>query len=263
MPRRRTDSPDHALPGARAVTQIQPVHDADPGCSPDCNPIRWETAADCRHCPIRQQALFAALRGPDFEHILTPIRSALIPAGTALYREDAPAAAVYTVSRGLLKLIKGVDGTGGRIVRLLGPGAAAGLEALSTGLYWHTAMAVRQTELCRIPLEVFHALQRQNVQLADRVVGQWEQQVQSADRWLAELNQGTVAERVQRLLAVLVELEEENGSLIQLPPMTDLASILGTTRESVSRTLAEFKRAKTLRRVAPHTYECHREDLRC
>jgi CRP-like cAMP-binding protein len=43
--------------------------------------------------------------------------------------------------------------------------------------------------------------------------------------------------------------------------MTDLASILGTTRESVSRALAELKRAKALRRVAPHTYACHPEAL--
>jgi CRP-like cAMP-binding protein len=259
MPRRHIDSSEQALPGARAVPQIHPTADADPRCSLDCNQVRWENTADCRHCPIRQQALFAALRGPDFEHILTPIRSAVIPAGTTLYREDAPGAAVYTVSRGLLKLIKGVDGTGGRIVRLLGPGAAAGLESLSTGLYWHSAVAVRQTELCRIPLEVFHELERQNVQLADRVVGQWEQQLRNADRWLAELGQGTVAERVQRLLTVLADMDEDDGSLIQLPPMTDLASILGTTRESVSRALAGLKRTKALRRVAPHTYACDLE----
>lgn len=41
--------------------------------------------------------------------------------------------------------------------------------------------------------------------------------------------------------------------------MTDLASILGTSRESVSRALAELKRAKTLWRVAPHTYACDLE----
>lgn len=263
MSRQQTDRSGSAGSQGRRATRGHPGEDPDPGCGPGCDPIRWETTADCRHCPIRQQALFAALRGPDFEHLFTPIRGAQIPTGTELYREDSPAAAVYTVSRGLLKLIKGAPSAGGRIVRLLGPGAAAGLEALSTGLYWHTAVAVRQTELCRIPLEVFHELQRHSVRLSERVVGQWEEQVRSADRWLAELNQGTVAERVQRLLAVLVELEADDGSLIQLPPMTDLASILGTTRESVSRTLAELKRAKALRRVAPHTYECHPEALPC
>jgi CRP-like cAMP-binding protein len=60
---------------------------------------------------------------------------------------------------------------------------------------------------------------------------------------------------------MLAELEGDEASLIQLPPMTDPASILGTTRESVSRALAELKRAQALRRVAPHTSECHLEAL--
>lgn len=225
--------------------------------------MRWDTAADCRHCPIRHQALFAPLRGPDFAHVLLPIRSAVVPAGTVLYREDAPAAAVYTVSRGLLKLIKRAPGAGDRIVRLLGPGAAAGLESLSTGLYWHTAVAVREAKLCRIPLEVFEELDRHDVELSDRVVNQWEQQVLSADRWLAELTQGPVADRVKRLLAVLVEMTADERELIEMPPMNDLASILGTTRESVSRVVAELKREHVLERVAPNTYECHREGLPC
>ncbi len=229
----------------------------------DCGQVRWERTADCRHCPIRHQAIFAALRGPDFEHLFLPIRGAVVPAGTVLYREDASASAVYTLSHGLLKLIKGVPETSGRIVRLLGRGAAAGLEALSSGLYWHTAVAVRESALCRIPLDVFRELRAHNVPLTDRVVGQWEQQVQHADRWLAELNHGPVADRVKRLLAMLAEMEADEASLIHLPPMADLASILGTTRESVSRTLAELKRTNALRRVAPHTYECGPEALPC
>jgi len=43
--------------------------------------------------------------------------------------------------------------------------------------------------------------------------------------------------------------------------MADVASILGITRESVSRALADLQRAKALRRVAPHTYELRLETL--
>jgi len=32
--------------------------------------------------------------------------------------------------------------------------------------------------------------------------------------------------------------------------------VLGTTRESVSRAVAELKRSGALARVAPHTYDC-------
>lgn len=247
---------------SRTSSSTTPSRSAVVGDGAECSHVRWETVADCRHCAIRHEALFGALRGPDFEHIFLPIRRAVVPAGETIYREDSPAAAVYTLSRGLIKLIKGVNGSG-RIVRLLGPGAAVGLEALSTGLHWHTAVALRKSELCRIPLDVFRELRQHNLSVTDRVVGQWEQQVKSADRWLAELNHGTVAERVRRLLAVLAEMAQDDHSWIELPPMSDMASILGTTRESVSRTVAELKRTNALRRVAPHTYEIDREALPC
>jgi len=89
---------------------------------------RWDTSADCRHCALRQQALFAAPRAPDFEHISPSIRASLVPAGTVpagteIYREDTAAEAVHTIRRGIVKLIKQTPGQEARIiVRLLGRG---------------------------------------------------------------------------------------------------------------------------------------------
>lgn len=226
-----------------------------------CDEQRWATVADCRHCPMRQQALFSALRGPDFEHIYLPIRNAICPPGTLIYREDEPAEAVYTIRSGTLKLSKHTDADGERIVRRLGRGSAAGLEALTHGLYWHTAVALREVELCRIPLAVFDELQRRNIQLSEGVIGQWEQQVGCADRWLTELYTGPLPGRVQRLVRMLAELDAAEGRPLRLPLMEDLAAILGTSRESVSRVVAELKREHTLRHIGPHTYECDLERL--
>jgi CRP-like cAMP-binding protein len=224
--------------------------------SPECSELRWDILADCRHCAVRGQALFSALRGPDFEHIFLPIRSAVCPRDTILYQQDQTADAVYSIRRGMLKLIKNSSTEGDRIVRLLGRGASTGLEALTHGFYWHTAVALRQLEVCRIPLGVFAELQAHNIQLSDRMVGQWERQVVEADRWLTELGSGSLHERVKRLVRVLAEMDAAEGNLLELPPMADLANILGASRESVSRTLAELKRGKALRRVAPRTYDC-------
>jgi CRP-like cAMP-binding protein len=226
-----------------------------------CDEQRWAAVADCRHCAMRQQALFSALRGPDFEHIFLPIRNAICPPGTVIYREDEPAEAVYTVRSGTLKLSKRCEHGDDRIVRILGRGCAAGLEALTHGYYWHTAVAFREVELCRIPLAVFDELQRRNIQLSEGVIGQWERQVGCADRWLAELYDGPLAERVRRLVRMLAELDAAEGHPLRLPLMDDLAAILGASRESVSRVVAELKREKVLKHVAPHTYECDLEAL--
>ncbi len=230
---------------------------------PSCSEIVWEEKADCRHCAIRQQTLFAALRGSDFDQVFLPIKSAIVPAGAVLYAESGPADAIYTVRWGLVKLAKRSPEGTTRIVRLLGPGAAVGLEGLKEGLHWHTATTLQQTGLCRIPFQVIEQLQVQNAQVAERLVLQWEHYVEYADRWITELTAGSVKTRVVRLLKLLVELTFNASAEIELPSVHDLAAILGTSVESVSRATAELKREQVLRRIAPKTYRCNLEALAC
>lgn len=219
----------------------------------DCKLFHWESEAACRHWPIGQQTLFADLSEAQFERVLVTSSRAVVPVDARIYEEEVSASAVYIVGQGLLKLIKSAS-AGPRIVRLLGPCAAAGLEALSGERYRHTAVALRPTELFRIPLDVLQGLQRHHAGFAERVLAQWEQQLESADRWLADLAQGTVPERLQRLVAILADTEEGHSAWVQLPPTTDLASILGSSRESVSRALSGLERTRILRRVAKRTY---------
>ena len=246
----------------RSVAQAYATDPSPPkGQESRCSAIAWDDVADCRHCAVRRLALFAALRGSDFDRVLALIRSAVVPAGTLLYREDDPADAVYTVRRGLVKLVKGSPEGSSRIVRLLGPGAAVGLEALKEGVYWHSAIPIRETGLCRIPFEAFDRLQGHNDQVTDRLLTQWEKYVEYADRWITELSSGAVKTRIYRLMALLVEIAGGDASAIELPSVQDVAAILGVSVESVSRAIADLKRNKVLSRVAPRTYRCDLEGL--
>ncbi len=225
--------------------------------------IAWDDVADCRRCAMREQSLFSALRGSDFEQILVPVKCAIVPAGTTIYREDAAADAVYTVRWGLIKLIKRSPEGTTRIVRLLGTGAAVGLESLKAGVYWHTAAAMQQTGLCRVPFKLVDALQTRNALLEDRLIAQWGQYMSYADRWIVGLSVGPVKTRVQRLIELLLEITDNGAGEIEMPSLEDLGAILGTSQESVSRAMAELKRAKVLTRIAPRTYSCDYGALRC
>jgi CRP-like cAMP-binding protein len=243
------------------------VHDSPPVrgsiLGPSCSDIAWESTVDCRHCAIRQQSLFAALRGTDFDQVFPAIKSAIVPAGTVLYTESDPADAIYTVRWGVVKLAKRSPQGTDRIVRLLGPGAAVGLEGLQEGVHWHTATALQQSGLCRIPFQVIDQLQVHNAQLAERLVLQWEHYVEYADRWITELTAGSVKTRVVRLLNLLVEVTSNTSAEIELPSVHDLAAVLGTSVESVSRATAELKRDEVLTRIAPRTYRCDFGALSC
>ena len=149
--------------------------------------------------------------------------------------ESGAAYAVYTARWGLVKLVKQSPEDSPRIVRLLGPGAAVGLESLKEGIYWHAAVAMRETGLCRIPVKAIDRLQAHNAQVAEQLITQWETYVEYADRWITELSAGPVKVRVCRLIVFLIEITHSASREIELPSVEDLAAILGASVESVSR----------------------------
>ena len=223
---------------------------------PLCTDSSWGGVADCRHCAMRKTSLFSVLRGPDFDKILLPIRNAGLPAKTVIYLENQPADAVFTIRRGLVKLVKQAPDGSPRITRLLGRGAALGLEALTEGIYWHTAVAMREVDLCRIPTAVIIALQEHNLQLVDGIIRQWEHYLDYADRWITELSAGPVKTRVPRLVKLLLDISGEPSGRVVLPSSEEMAAVLATSVESVSRCIAELKRSRVLVRVAARTYHC-------
>ena len=95
---------------------------------PNCINVEWVGRADCAHCGVRHLMLFSTLPESAFEDILYPIDNMKYSRGSTLYKESDNDDGVYSVRRGLIKLLHlAADGTQ-RIVRLLGPGSVIGLE---------------------------------------------------------------------------------------------------------------------------------------
>jgi CRP-like cAMP-binding protein len=216
--------------------------------------IAWHDDVDCRLCEMRQQTLFAALHDTDFDDILLPVHRAIVPSGTPLYQENATADALYTVRWGLVKLFKQISHGEYRIVRLLGRGATIGLEGLEEGVYWHSATTLQESGLCRIPFQVIDRLRIHNGKLMERLTQQWECHLRYADRWITELSTGSIRARLHHLIDLLIEISSNRSHEIEIPPVHDLAAVLGVSSESVSRAMAELKRSGALQRIAPRTY---------
>lgn len=125
-------------------------------------PIRsesaWRGTSDCRNCGIRDMVLFADLNEQDFNLIHAPIDDFVYQAGQILYDESAPALGVFTLRKGMLKLVRTTADGRERVVRVLFPGDVVGLEALATRHYDSQAVALSEVFVCRIPLDVVHQL---------------------------------------------------------------------------------------------------------
>ena len=220
-----------------------------------CTDKEWLGHADCRHCHVRHLMLFSGLPDSAFNATLKPVDHLLFHPGAALFRVGEGEPAIFSIRQGLVKLQHmAPDGTQ-RIVRLLGPGSAIGLELLDGhNGYRHTAIAVNEVDACRIPLATARSLQSQYPQLCSRVLLQLQEQLDLTDKWITVLGTGLARERVANLLLMLVEFSTDPNRDIELLAGEDMAAIVGTSAETVSRITAGLKRRQLLYKVANNLY---------
>jgi CRP-like cAMP-binding protein len=214
-------------------------------------PIRvaWLGEQNCRDCAVRGSALFAGLGEVDFGELHQPIEDIILEPPAILYRVGERGRAVFTLRRGLVKLVKYLPDGNQRIVRLLRQSDTLGLEALLGQPYPHDAIALTRCEICTIPVSLVERLSHEQSRLCQELMTRWQRALAAADRWLAEFSTGTARQRVARLLLWLSETAP--GQPVPLFGREDLGAMLGLTTETVSRTIAELRRTGLIREM-PH-----------
>lgn len=229
--------------------------------SSPCVAFFRERESDCIHCAIRRSALFSGLHTADLDQRLKPIHNGLVRGNTVIYRQGDAASSVFTLRTGVAKLVREIPEGRPRILRLLGRGAAIGLESVDGGTYPHTAIAMRDLDLCRIPRTTLLSLGQQHPRLLMGLVKKWQEHAYWSERWIAALCTGRQSTRVPSLIRVLSEISGDSPSAVRLPRSSDMADILGCSVEALSRRMAKLKRKGLLTRVAPWTYRCEAELL--
>ncbi len=194
----------------------------------------------CRSCPLGDASLFSVLPEVALSEIQKHVETFAIERGESLYSTGGQGEYLYTVRKGMLKLVQYLpDGTQ-RIVRLLRAADLAGIEAMVEDLYQHDAVALENTEVCRYPVHSVRELSRTNERIHHDLMARWQRALKEADAFVTQLSTGTAKQRVARLLIRLTEAEE-NDSCSSFS-REDIGAILGITTETASRVIAEFKR---------------------
>lgn len=223
-----------------------------------CSDVEWIGRAQCEKCHIRRLMLFSDLPEATFDHSLQPIDHLLYPSKSVLYEESTEKKFVYSIRRGLIKLEHvTVDGTN-RIVRLIGPGAALGLELIDEAEnYHHTATALTQVDLCKIPVSTIRKLEKDHPSICKHIRIQLQGQLDLADKWIIALGTGPAKQRVAHLLLILDEFLADEDGVCALLSREEMADMIGITVETVSRIIAEFKRQDVLKRADDHVCTCN------
>mgnify|MGYP000349527718 FL=1 len=210
----------------------------------------WRGTSDCRRCGIRDMVLFADLNEQDFNLIHAPIDDLVYQSGYSLYDESDKAIGVFTLRKGLVKLVRVTTDGRERVVRVLFPGDVVGLEALATGHFDSQAVALSEVSVCRIPLDVIHQLGANSPRLHRKLMEKWQSALKQADDWLAELNFGSARQRVLHFIHKMHEVADDGTAT--LFGRDDMGAMMDLKLETVSREVTALVRAGVMAPLDKH-----------
>jgi CRP/FNR family transcriptional regulator, cyclic AMP receptor protein len=200
---------------------------------------------------LRSVALFADLEEGElerFSHVAVP-RS--FPAGTRVFHEGDNSDACYIVSEGSFRVTR--EHSDGRAITLatLGPGEIFGELAMLDGdKRSASAESITDGTLLALPANDVRNLLSRNPEIALKLVAGLVRRLRQANMRLSRQSFQTVPSRVAGILAQLSrdgQDDDETAEVTIRMNQTDLAQLAGTSRESVSRFLAELERAGVVR----------------
>jgi CRP/FNR family cyclic AMP-dependent transcriptional regulator len=209
-------------------------------------PYGFESNEDCQSCKLRANGFFCQL-GPaalkDFNAVKSP---ATYPAGAMLFLEKQDPRGVFVICEGQVKL--SISSSAGKtlILRIAKPGEILGLMATMSGSpYEVTAETLHPCQVSFIRRDDFLRFVAKHAEANQAAVKQLSTLYSGACEQLRTV--GLSASAPERLARVLLNWSAEakdtkQGTPIKLPlTHEEIAEFIGTTRETVTRTLSEFK----------------------
>lgn len=207
-----------------------------------------ETGRDNGDCSVRKLLIFAELNG----HVLSALdnlktQRVVYAATESIYHGGTSANAVYILRNGHVKLFKTTAMGKDQIIRVVKPGEFFGFDGLVSERYNHSAVPLRQAEVCCIPVAGLEALGAYKPEVERLIMVRCIKELQHADERLLELGAKRSAERLASFLLEWCGKAEDNKWIPLVLSRLEIAQLLGLTIETVSRLFALWKREDVIR----------------
>jgi CRP/FNR family transcriptional regulator, cyclic AMP receptor protein len=209
-------------------------------------PYGFELSASCRSCKFRRNGFFCQLSPDELKDFDAIKHVSAYPADAILFMEQQKSQGIYLLCQGQVKLSFTSSGGKTLVLRIAKPGETLGLlSALSGNPYEVTAETLRPCQTAFISSNDFRKFLRKHPAVFQRVASHlgWEYKVACEQLYAVGLG-ASICERVAKFL---LNWSAEggapgNGTRFTLPlSHEEIAEHIGTTRESVTRTLGEFR----------------------
>jgi CRP/FNR family transcriptional regulator, dissimilatory nitrate respiration regulator len=199
---------------------------------------------------LRSCQLFSGLPAADLDEIASFVSSKRLEKGGYLFRESEPSAGFYIVQQGAINVHRlGASGKE-QVIHVFRPFESFAEASLAGGIgYPANARALEPSTVLLVPKREFTALLRRRPELALRMLGSMSQHLRVVVGLLDDVTLKDVETRLANWLLKRCPSPLTNKpALIHLDRTKRLlAAEIGTTSETLSRTLAKFRDQNLLR----------------
>jgi CRP/FNR family transcriptional regulator len=209
-------------------------------------PYGFELTESCENCKLRCNGFFCQLSAGAVKDLDAIKFSSAYPEGAVLFIERQTTRGVYILCEGQVKL--SISSSEGKkmILRIAKAGEVLGLvSALAGTPHEVTAETLRPAQVAFVPRDAFLRFIAKHPEAYPVIATQLGAQYSVACEQVRNLGLSTSAP--EKLAKFLLDFavsgqQTKEGTRIKLPlTHEEIAEFIGTTRETVTRTLSEFK----------------------
>ncbi len=195
----------------------------------------------------RDDGSLRVLNGEAADRLAAISRVLTVPAGRPVMMEGAPATELYSVSQGIVSVFKLMPDGRRQITGFLYPGSFLGVTFNAETTYAYSADAVTAVTLRAYPRRDFERLLDEVPGVRRAFIAAMADELTEAQDRMLLLAHRSASERLACFLLTLAGRQAGKGGepvdTVYIPMRgSDIADYLGLTAETVSRTLAVFRR---------------------
>lgn len=202
----------------------------------------------CLLCKARKPGWFCNLSPLSLADLSAMSTHTVLPTGSILFEEGQPSQSVSVVCSGQVKLTRSSKDGRTLLVKIARPGDVLGLSAaLSKAPHEVTARAIERTQLATFGQQEFLRFIQHHVEgglhAAESLSNEYRSALADASRLaLSTFIAGRVAHLLLELVVESETAQDPQPKIHMSLRHEDLASMLGSSRESITRVLKGFRR---------------------
>jgi len=178
-----------------------------------------------------------------------PKKVTIVKKKHTIYTEGSYANAVYFINKGKVKIFKSNELGNEYITSLHKEGDFIGFnDLLNYSEYSETAETLEDSEIVAIPRDDFFSLVYNNRDVANKFIKMLANNIMEKEERLLKLAYNSVRKRVAESLLMLEKSYKEDGNaqFAMAISREDLSNLVGSSKETVIRTLSDFKEEKLI-----------------